>query len=506
VAEPIRFGKYLLTRALAQGGMATVHLAILPGVEGFQKELVVKQILPELAKDERFVEMFVSEAKNAVALQHGNIVPVYELGIVDGVYFIAMERVHGRTLADVLDAGVAIPPEASVHVAIEVLRALVHAHGRTPPLVHRDLSGRNVMITWEGEVKVLDFGISGRAGASGRDAPMGSVGYLAPEQIRGEPADPRTDLFAVGILLHEMLTGEPLFWRKDTAEARKEVIEGTSRAPSSVRAESPPELDRAVLRALERDPAKRPQTAEEMIGELRRWLAARGGFDPAALGKLVAATGPGETEETEETEETLGRTIPLADPAAAARQVTIATSVVLADAQAGSYPKPPAATVTSSPPSPTPRSGAVAIGAAAGLAVLLAAWVLGSGGPPAPPKTARPATSEPDTTAPEPETAAPATAAPATAAADAGTRPVLALKGRLFVLVLPSGEVTVGERTYSRFPADGIELPAARTQIAVRGPGGEIKRESVRIYAGRSTQCTFDFTDEVVQGAQCRYE
>ena len=155
---PEPFGKYLLDREIARGGMARVHLARLRGLGGFEKRLVVKQILPHLASDPRFVEMFVEEAKTLVQMSHPHIVPVYELGVVEGVYFLAMEYVEGATLADVLDDGPLDEAEAA-HAGAQICDALSYAHDRFA-IVHRDVTPRNVMIDAGGHCRLLDFGIA----------------------------------------------------------------------------------------------------------------------------------------------------------------------------------------------------------------------------------------------------------------------------------------------------------------------------------------------------------
>jgi eukaryotic-like serine/threonine-protein kinase len=487
VPGPVAFGKYLLVRPLAKGGMATVHLAILPGAQGFEKELVVKQILPELASDERFVDLFVSEAKNAVSLRHGNIVPVYELGVVDGVYFIAMERVHGRTLAEVLDAGVRLSPEAAVHVAVEVLRALAHAHGRSPPLVHRDLSSRNVMLTYDGEVKVLDFGIAGPAGVHREGAPLGSLGYLAPEQLRGEPADRRSDLFAVGILLCEMLTGEPLFGREDTDEARAEVLRGTSPAPSAI-SSSPPALDDPVLAALDRDPTRRPQSAEAMSDPLRRWLASRGGFDGAALGRLLRERLPPDAEEGFDA---ASGTVRLADPAAAARHVTIATSVALASLSAP-IPEPALTQRETYVPRTSRRLRVAVVAVPIGIAVALAALYIAPGTRP----TQAPQTAPFAPVERPPATATPATAAAATVAVIAPPRTAVPMRpGLVKVTAIPWGEVRVDDAPCG---AAGCAVFRPTARIEVTGRRGDVARGSAMVQPGKTTICRTDFGADVL--------
>ena len=153
-----QFGKYLLDAEIARGGMARVFLARLRGLGGFEKRLVVKQVLPELAREPRFVEMFVHEAKTLVAMSHPNIVPVYELGIVDGVYFLAMEHIEGATLTDILRAG-PLSPGLAAQLGVQICEALHYAHTRFG-LVHRDVTPRNLLVDLNGNARLLDFGIA----------------------------------------------------------------------------------------------------------------------------------------------------------------------------------------------------------------------------------------------------------------------------------------------------------------------------------------------------------
>jgi serine/threonine protein kinase len=231
---PQIFGKYVLEREIAAGGMARVFLATLRGAVGFEKRLVVKQIRPELAVDEAFVKRFIGEAKTAVELSHPNIVPVYELGVEQGVYYIAMEHCAGVTLADILFHTGPLDPEEGAYLGAEICRALEYAHRRAG-IVHRDVTPRNVLLDDEGGVRLIDFGIAApaEAGGTARREVFGSPGHMPPEQLRGDPLGPETDVFAVGALLFEAWTGKPPF-RRATSEASAQALR-----------ESPAPLDRA---------------------------------------------------------------------------------------------------------------------------------------------------------------------------------------------------------------------------------------------------------------------
>lgn len=287
--EPFRphvFGKFYLLQKLGQGGMAEIYRAKVAGSGGFEKELAVKRILPGLSSDSQFARMLINEAKLTVALAHPTIAQVYELGEIDGLYFISMELVEGATLHDVLflasRAGKPLTIEQSIYVCLEILRGLEYAHKRTDgagnPLgiVHCDVSPDNVMINWDGGVKLLDFGVARaahRALSNYKEGTlMGKLSYASPEQAEGEGFDHRVDLFAVGVIFYELLTGTHPFGRVQTVDAliasrKKKVV-----PPSKVRAELPPFLDEFVLKSLSHSVSERFQSAKEMGDELVDFL------------------------------------------------------------------------------------------------------------------------------------------------------------------------------------------------------------------------------------------
>ena len=271
---PQVFGKYVLERELARGGMARVLLATLRGAGGFEKRLVVKQIRDELAYDEEFVRRFVEEAKTTVALSHPNIVPVYELGVELGTYFLAMEFVEGVSAAELLKSlgasGGRLSPEEGAYVGVEVCRALDYAHRRMK-VVHRDVTPRNVMFDEEGQVKVIDFGIAARARVEGHEV-FGSPGHMAPEQADGKELTPATDVFAVATLLVELWSGKAPFRRKDAAESAELTRAAARPNVSDIDIRLLP-LQEAIALALAVDPRERPQHAEEFGRALRKFLS-----------------------------------------------------------------------------------------------------------------------------------------------------------------------------------------------------------------------------------------
>lgn len=261
---PQVFGKYVLEKELSRGGMARVVLATLRGAGGFEKRLVVKQIRDELAFDQQFVRRFVEEAKTTVALSHPNIVPVYELGVEQGTYFLAMELVEGVSVSELGK----LTPEEGAYVGVEVCRALDYAHRRMK-VVHRDITPRNVMIDEEGQVKLIDFGIAAPALVAGHEI-LGSPGHMAPEQIDGGELGPPTDIFAVAVLLLEAWTGKAPFRRATPEESNAAMREKHPR-PSDFDPRLLP-IDEAIAKALSLDPKERQQEASELARSLRAFL------------------------------------------------------------------------------------------------------------------------------------------------------------------------------------------------------------------------------------------
>ena len=302
---PTTFGKYFLTEKLATGGMAEIYLAKLVGPGGFEKPLVIKQIHPKLTGQRHFVDLFVAEAKTLVTLAHGNIVPVYELGVIDDRYFIAMEYIDGPTLYRFTETlarrEVLLEPAIAAWITARILEGLDYAHRKGEGVIHRDLSPRNVMLSRDGEVKLVDFGIAVTLGDADEGveiqaAPTGSFPYMSPEQVRREPLTGQTDLFSAGVLLWEMLVGRRLFARPEAEATLAAVTEGDIPTPSTQRPDIPPRLDELVMRALERDQTARWRSAEEMLDALQRYLYALAETPgPRELAALVARYCPPES-------------------------------------------------------------------------------------------------------------------------------------------------------------------------------------------------------------------
>jgi hypothetical protein len=295
-------GSYVLLERIGMGGMAEVFRAANRGVEGFERPVAIKRILPNLAADEDFVKMFVDEAKIAVQLQHPNIVEIFDLARADDDLFIAMEYVHGKDLRAILDKVQGpdgrrgrLPVEISVHVTARICDALHHAHfahgasGQPLGIIHRDVSPQNVIVSYDGEVKVTDFGLAkaaGRAVQTQAGVVKGKLAYMSPEQLRGQAIDQRSDVYGVGILLWEMLTATRLFLGKNDQETLRRVYHAQVPPPRTVCPDLHPELEAIVMRALAREVSDRYPTAEEMQEDLTSFLY---GVGPATSTPGVSA-------------------------------------------------------------------------------------------------------------------------------------------------------------------------------------------------------------------------
>ncbi len=283
--RPVQFGKYLLLGRISVGGMAEVFKAKSFGVQGFQKIIAIKRILPSLGRDEDFITMFIDEAKIAGQLAHANIGQIHELGQVDGAHFIAMEYIWGRDLLQLQNRfkkrGKRISMSAASFIVMKVCEGLHYAHkkrdvlGTPMDIVHRDCSPQNIVISFEGEVKLIDFGIARAASRSSRTNAgvlKGKFGYMSPEQVRGLPLDRRSDIFSLGIILFEVLTGRRLFDGESDFSTLEKVrnVEVDERLLDE--AGVPPALKSVVLRALARTPEARYQWCSEMRDDLRLYM------------------------------------------------------------------------------------------------------------------------------------------------------------------------------------------------------------------------------------------
>lgn len=266
--------------------MAEVFLAVRPGLEGFEKTLAIKRIRPHLSVEESFIKMFLNEAKLAAQLQHPNVVQIFDLGKIGESYFIAMEYISGRDMSRVVPKaekkGIQFPVEYALAIAASVLDGLYYAHTKTDDfgaplhIVHRDITPENIMVGWNGNVKILDFGIAKatiqtdqtRAGEI-----KGKLSYMSPEQGMGKVLDERSDIFALGVVLYEWITGYKMFTGENEMAILKSIIDGRIYPPSYFREDLPEGIEEILMRALAKDREERYQTAREMQFDILGWLS-----------------------------------------------------------------------------------------------------------------------------------------------------------------------------------------------------------------------------------------
>ena len=272
--------RYVIVEYLAEGGMGAIYLGKKLGVDGFEKEVVLKQLLPEFTREPKFIDLFLREARLSASLDHANIVRTVDLVNAGDDYFMVMEYVRGGDLRTLLRRArrqhQRFFPQAAVFIGHEILEALAYAHaktgtdGRPLNLIHRDISPSNILLSGAGEVKLTDFGIAkASTHASVFYKVKGKVGYMSPEQARGEPVDKRADLFSLGVVLYEVLVGERLFVG-DLMSTASMVYSQKITPPSRKRPDIPPELDEVILRALSLEARGRYQSAEEFQEALNR--------------------------------------------------------------------------------------------------------------------------------------------------------------------------------------------------------------------------------------------
>ena len=283
--KPSVFGKYLLLERINVGGMAEIFIAKSFGVEGFERLLAIKRILPTMAQDEDFIAMFIDEARISSELTHTNIVHIFELAKHEQSYFIAMEYVAGKDVRSIQERyrrrREAMPMAQAVYIASKMCEGLDYAHrkkdarGVELDIIHRDVSPQNILISYEGEVKIIDFGIAKAANRTQKTEAgilKGKFGYMSPEQVRGLPIDRRSDVFAVGVILYEMITGERLFSGESDFSTLERVRSADVPRPITLKPNLPEGLDRIMMKALAREPEDRYQWASELQEDLQRFL------------------------------------------------------------------------------------------------------------------------------------------------------------------------------------------------------------------------------------------
>ena len=306
-----KLGKYDLIRQIAVGGMAELYLARTVGIEGFEKLVVVKRILPQYATSSSFVNMFLNEARLAATLHHPNIAQVYDIGQEHGDFFFSMEYVHGEDLGHLVAAatenGVPISLDVALTLCSGLCAGLHHAHDKVGPdgqpllVVHRDVSPSNVLVSYDGAVKLVDFGIArvSSTPSTTQGGLKGKIAYMSPEQCRGKTAlDRRSDIFSVGTILYELTTGQLPFRDETEYAVLNQIVNQDAAPPSTLVPDYPPALEAIVMRALARDPVQRYPTALALQGDLEDFAHEnRLRVSPLVLARLMSNLFPARLEE-----------------------------------------------------------------------------------------------------------------------------------------------------------------------------------------------------------------
>ncbi|MFC1611202.1 protein kinase [Myxococcota bacterium] len=300
MGKTVRFGRYLLERRLAMGGMAEVFLGRIEGPEGFQKKVVVKRILPHLQHDDNHVKMFLDEARLAARFDHPNLIQVYELARIEDQYCLAMEYIEGEDVAAILDESLrlsrAIPIDIAVYIVGCAAEGLHYVHELTTEtgdalnVVHRDISPANIIVTWRGGIKIVDFGIAKHEISTSQTVAgtlKGKFSYMSPEQARGEPVDRRSDIFSLGTILYELLTVTPCFAGSNQIEILDNVINARFNPVREVRPEVPKSLETVLSRMLTVKRTSRFSTADDVRGELKDFMAETNMPTPSDVGSFL---------------------------------------------------------------------------------------------------------------------------------------------------------------------------------------------------------------------------
>jgi serine/threonine-protein kinase len=358
---PTQFGPYLLLERISVGGMAEVYKAKEYGVEGFERTVAVKRILPHVAEDDEFIAMFKDEAMIAVQLNHGNIAQIYNLGNEQDSFYIALEYVNGRDLRAIFQKcqqqSRPMPVAQACYVIMKICEGLDYAHNKKDKynrelhIVHRDVSPPNILVSFEGEVKLIDFGVAKAAGRASRTQAgilKGKFGYMSPEQVRGMPLDRRSDVFSVGVVLFEILTGNRLFQAETDFATLEKVRAVDVPRPSSLNPEIAKPLENIIYKALAREPEQRYQSAIELHDELQAFMFAQGLF--YSRKDLAAWMRQQYAREIELEKEKAAASVP--PPADAGRRKTMMMPTTGQQAQGGGGPPPPPPGARKPPPPP----------------------------------------------------------------------------------------------------------------------------------------------------------
>ncbi|MHB8420156.1 MAG: protein kinase domain-containing protein [Myxococcales bacterium] len=502
-------GKYRLIRRLGQGGMAEVFLASQQGLAGFEKTVVVKRILPHLAADAELRVMFMDEARLLARLSHPNVVQVLDFGEMDGTLFIAMEHLAGEDLTGIVRAsrakGEAVPSQVAGTIFAGACEALQYVHtltdeaGQPLNVVHRDISPSNVFVTYQGAVKLLDFGIAkaeGKIVETKTGKLKGKYAYMSPEHVRGERIDGRSDLFALGAVFYETMTGERLFKRDSELGMVKAILDEPIPRVSQRRAEIAPQLDAIIAKSLARNREEPFQSATEMREALDQFLAVRPHAPAAVLLKGYLSSLFGE-EHVRERVRPQGTGSHPSLPGLALMD----RDAALAAGPAGDATPPSAELEAAFRP---PRRWIAAVSSVAVVLLGLGLWAFRPAPEPAP--AAPPAVPALPLPAPHPALALPVLPEASPAPAEVATPPPSAADpprrkaraggfGLLSVNCIPWCRIYVdGQDTGKNSPATAIRLKSGAHKLrVVNPPTGRAQEKAIRIAAGRSKLETIEF-------------
>ena len=492
-----RIGRYEVISALGQGAMGTVYKAVDPLIE---RAVAIKTINLDLAKKERaeFEERFYREAKSAGRLSHANIVTIYDVGETDDIAYIAMEYLEGESLRDMLDSGVVLPVELIASIAARIAGALNYAHENQ--VVHRDIKPANIMITPSRDVKIMDFGIAQiPTGARTQHGTLlGSPRYMAPEQVEGQSTDGRTDIFALGVVLYEMLTGVAPFDGDNLSAIMYKILHEEPAPPSTINARVPPVFDRIISRALSKRPQDRYPTALAFARDLGDPDAV---FPPEARRPASANTGAARAAQASRTpagpqDATLflpphkgGLAIPPAGNVGVRNRMASLLGKVRQDRKTLLLALPIliiAAFVINLQGHRGSANSAAPLATPAGTATAVAHALVAPGVGASPPSPV-PASAS----APSP---APATQAKPTAKPKAKPKPKPKPKATILFAVSPWGEVYVdGKRIGVSPPLDTLQLAAGRHRVEIRNKVFAPYRATVKLTSGKTLEIRHKF-------------
>ncbi|WP_257454258.1 protein kinase domain-containing protein [Archangium lipolyticum] len=484
-ADALRpYGQYVLVRKLAEGGMAEIFLAKRLGADGFERNVVIKRMLAHLSGLPDFVEMFRDEARLAAKLVHPNVVQIHELGFTEGCYFICMEYLPGEDFSTTVRTasfrGEYVPVPLVLRVLADAARGLHYAHdftdesGRPLNIVHRDISPSNLYVTYEGQVKVLDFGIAkaeSRLAHTRTGVVKGKYVYMAPEQARGEEVDRRADVFSLGVCLYEALTHVRPFARDNDLAVLNALLSGDFQPPSALRSDLSPALEAVVLKAMAFDRARRYATAAELADDLEGILALESQSPTNAHLATYLRGSFGEQRYTEKTRiptlTTLGQaghSIPEVVPAESSFFRPMDTPTAHAEARTSAVPVQPVTGTRTVVMAPR-RRGLLVAAVAGGLLLAGVAFVVGRNVGNAPSAPVAP---------PPPASVIPVAPPPSTPAPEASGVPAAQLQP-------PFQAVPESEAAGARPPDEAEPRPQVKEKTSTRSPKTRVSLEAADV-------------------------